>query len=110
MLQRDLPVDMYRTFVTLSDGEVVALDWGAEREGGGTTIPPDAPIMLIIAGLTGSSMCTYTQYLVADGLYSGYRPVVFNQRGTGGMAIKVKCDRILRKSNILNSFFVSICA
>ena len=91
----------------MPDGGEVGLDWG-EREGTEADIKRDAPILLILAGLTGRSsiiippprhgMCpyctgtsrdTYIKYVAEDGLCAGYRPVVFTQRGTGGLRLKV---------------------
>ena len=39
---------------------------------------------------TGSSDDTYIKYVMEDGLCCGYRPVVFVQRGTGGLLLKVE--------------------
>jgi abhydrolase domain-containing protein 1/3 len=88
VLQKDIDIQYHRTCLTMADGGEVGLDWG--RRGGDKReeSPEEAPILLILAGLTGSSSSTYIKYLVEDGLNSGYRPVVFNQRGTEGLLLK----------------------
>lgn len=81
-----------RELLTLSDGGEVALDWGM----GSRTVPTpdmsqgDRPVLLILPGITGCSVDNYVQHLVEDGLLEGYRPVVFNQRGNGGVMLKVR--------------------
>jgi abhydrolase domain-containing protein 1/3 len=82
-----------REILTLADGGEVALDWGVlntesarDSEGVDGTIPP---VLLILAGITGSSADNYVQHLVEDGLLEGYAAVVFNQRGNGGIQLKV---------------------
>ena len=66
----------------------MALDWTtadpAGVQGGAAT-----PILLVLPGITGCSMDNYVQHIVEDGLLEGYRPVVFNQRGNGGVELKV---------------------
>lgn len=92
----------------MPDGGEVGLDWG-EREGAEADMRRDAPILLILAGLTGrssnhylppvrahvsivlgTSRDTYIKHVAEDGLCAGYRPVVFTQRGTGGLRLKVR--------------------
>ena len=82
-----------REVLTLMDGGVVALDWGVMSESSEGDDPGsgrDKPVLLILAGITGSSEETYIMHLVRDGLLTGYRPVVFNQRGYGGVPLKVR--------------------
>lgn len=69
----------------------MALDWGV----GSRLLPKrdmsqqDMPVLLVMPGITGCSWDNYVQHLVEDGLLEGYRPVVFNQRGNGGIKLKV---------------------
>jgi len=88
-----------REVLTLMDGGVVALDWGRTSESrhsdGGESHDPggggrDKPVLLILPGITGSSEEAYIMHLVQDGLMTGYTPVVFNQRGYGGVPLKVR--------------------
>ena len=76
----------------LADGGEIALDWGTIENHGHVTPSPnqqDMPVLLILPGITGSSDKNYAMHLTQDGIASGYRPVVFNQRGNGGMKLKV---------------------
>ena len=57
----------------------------------------DIPVLLIVPGITGHSRDNYVKHLVHDGLVEGYRPVVFNQRGTG-IKLKVSFYDILVKT------------
>ena len=92
---------IYREILTLSDGGEVALDWGE----GSKSLPDvdmshrDMPVLLVLPGITGCSWDNYVQHLVEDGLMEGYRPVVFNQRGNGG--IKLKVSMCVRSSSHL---------
>ncbi len=78
---------MYREVLSLADGGEVALDWGIRKEQ--NLSEQDLPVLLILPGITGYSSKNYVMHLVQDGLVAGYRPVVFNQRGIGGMKLKV---------------------
>ena len=84
-----------REIVTLADGGEVALDWGIMKDlSQPESIRPspsqqDLPVLLILPGLTGCSKNSYAMHLAQDGVIAGYRPVVFNQRGTGGIKLKV---------------------
>ena len=44
--------------------------------------------------ILGSSFENYILHLVQDGVLSGYRPIVFNQRGNGGLYLKVRRDKL----------------
>ena len=84
-----------REILTLADGGEVALDWGTMKDPSqpeGVRPSPsqqDLPLLLILPGITGSSEESYCTHLVQDGIVAGYRPVVFNQRGFGGVPLKV---------------------
>ena len=88
-----------RFILRLSDGGEVALDWGELHDAGRTpdsgTTPTTTPVLLIIPGITGCNMDNYVQHLVEDALLEGYRPVVFNQRGNGGLKLKVSGVRLM---------------
>ena len=78
-----------REILTLDDGGVLALDWAAN-------LPPqcdkhDAPVLLFLSGITGSSSDNYVKYCMLDGMLQGYRPVVMNYRGSGGVNLTVSC-------------------
>ena len=77
----------------MDDGGVVALDWGILDDSTPCSQKvlgkKETPVLLILPGITGCSMDNYVLHLVEDGLRQGYRPVVFNQRGNGGLKLKV---------------------
>eukprot|EP00731_Ephydatia_muelleri_P009626 Em0005g212a len=84
-IQRHPPNISYeRELVELADGGVASLDWVKE----GNVLPPSAPVLLILAGMSGSSECAYIKHLALAGFSEDYRPVVFNQRGAGGVRMK----------------------
>lgn len=66
----------------LKDGGEVALDW---LENG---CADDAPIIIILPGLTGESQAEYIKCLVTQANLIGIRCVVFNNRGLGGISLK----------------------
>lgn len=66
----------------LNDGGEVALDWLEKN------CAEDAPIVIILPGLTGESQAEYIKFLVTAGNQKGIRCVVFNNRGLGGMELK----------------------
>ena len=45
-------------------------------------LPPDAPLLLLLPGLTGGSEDTYVQHAARHAREGGLRAVVFNSRGT----------------------------
>lgn len=88
-----------REILELSDGGEVALDWAIECEDSPSLEDnenTEKPVLLILPGITGCSAHNYIKYLVRDGLMEGYRPVVFNQRGNGGIPLKVRRGHFLR--------------
>jgi len=71
-----------REILQLKDGGEVALDWLTAG------CADDAPIIIILPGLTGESQAEYIKCLVTAGNQIGLRCVVFNNRGLGGIALK----------------------
>jgi abhydrolase domain-containing protein 1/3 len=67
----------------LSDGGQVALDW---LEDG---CPAGSPVVIILPGLTGESQAEYVKCLVNTARRIKLRVVVFNNRGLGGISLKV---------------------
>ncbi|RHY07324.1 hypothetical protein DYB37_004196 [Aphanomyces astaci] len=76
-------VEYSREMLRLQDGGHVAVDWCK----GTAHLAEDAPIVLVLHGLTGCSD-GYRSFC-ADALQAGYRPVVFNKRGHGGSTLAV---------------------
>ncbi|TYZ68682.1 hypothetical protein PybrP1_012430 [[Pythium] brassicae (nom. inval.)] len=78
-----------RDVLVMKDGGHTSLDWVVEA-----SAPPslarrplrdDSPIALVMHGLTGGSESMRS--LCAAALAGGYRPVVFNKRGHGGLKL-----------------------
>ncbi|KAJ9582949.1 hypothetical protein L9F63_022710, partial [Diploptera punctata] len=91
---RLLPNVKYRReILKLSDGGQVALDWFEDG------CPHDAPVIIILPGLTGESQAEYVKCLVKAANSIKLRIVVFNNRGQGGISLMTsrtycasKCD------------------
>lgn len=66
----------------LHDGGEVALDWLE------TGCADDAPVVIILPGLTGESQAEYIKCLVAEANLKGIKSCVFNNRGLGGISLK----------------------
>ncbi|XP_064382894.1 phospholipase ABHD3-like isoform X2 [Halichondria panicea] len=78
-----------REILPLDDGGEVALDWACQQ--GSVNLlnsSETTPVLLILPGITGKSQDNYLMHLSQDGILTGYRPVVFNQRGNGGLFLK----------------------
>lgn len=75
---------MGRDILRLRDGGEVALDW---RNPAGAT--DETPVVIILPGLTGGSQTDYVKGLVFTCEGSNIRAVVFNNRGIGGIPLKV---------------------
>lgn len=84
-----LPMLNYRReMFTFKDGGEVALDWSDNN------CDDDAPVILILPGLTGASQSEYLKCLIAAANNFRARVVVFNNRGLGGVALKVCIQKI----------------
>lgn len=83
------PIKYAREVLTLRDGGHASLDWALEASGpaarSGRSLQDDSPIVVIMHGLTGCS--DSMRSLCAEALVHGYRPVVFNKRGHGGLPL-----------------------
>lgn len=73
-------IEYDRELLELNDGGCVALDWALPKQQ-----EADAPIVVVMHGLTGCSASMRS--LCASALERGYRPVVFNKRGHGGVKL-----------------------
>ncbi|GAB9465382.1 hypothetical protein Gpo141_00002792 [Globisporangium polare] len=78
-----------REVLKLRDGGHTSLDWAIEASGppskDGKPLQHDSPIVVVLHGLMGCSDAMRS--LCAEALAHGYRSVVFNKRGHGGMAL-----------------------
>lgn len=82
--QQVLPSMSYRReLLTLKDGGEIALDWSEYN------CYDNSPVILILPGLTGASQSEYIKCLVTAANNFSARVVVFNNRGLGGVALKV---------------------
>lgn len=75
-----------REIFTLKDGGEVALDW---LEPFKRPNDMDDVTILFLPGLTGDSKCEYVRASSLAIQKSGFRIVVFNYRGIGGIELKV---------------------
>ncbi|CAG9467412.1 unnamed protein product [Pedinophyceae sp. YPF-701] len=76
--RKGLGIEYRREVVIMKDGGAVALDWPV----GLPELPADAPVVVLLPGLTGGSHDTYVQHAVGRLWRAGIRSVVFNSRGT----------------------------
>lgn len=74
-----------REIVQMPDGGVVALD--TEDLPPGRELPQDAPVLILLPGLTGGSEDSYVQHAVVHAREAGIRAVVFNSRGTSASPV-----------------------
>jgi abhydrolase domain-containing protein 15 len=80
------PVKYQRDVLTFKDGGQASLDWALESSVDmKNPLKEDSPIAIIMHGLVGCS--ENMRSLCAEALAHGYRPVVFNKRGHGGMKL-----------------------
>lgn len=84
----------------MPDGGEVALDW-AEKDCSTTS-----PIVIILPGLTGASQAEYIKCLVSAAKKIGIRCVIFNNRGLGGVKLKVGDNETCHTASVnLNFLF-----
>ncbi|KAK9809973.1 hypothetical protein WJX72_002837 [[Myrmecia] bisecta] len=78
---RDAPLVEYeRECVQMEDGGTVAID--TEVASPQQDLPADAPVLILLPGLTGGSHDAYVRHMVGAARSYGIRAVVFNSRGT----------------------------
>nr|CAD7461416.1 unnamed protein product [Timema tahoe] len=75
-------IQMKREILRLNDGGEVGLDWLEDN------CSSDAPVIIILPGLTGASQAEYVKCLTLAANQIGIRIVVFNNRGLGGLILK----------------------
>ncbi|GLC76834.1 hypothetical protein PLESTF_001846100 [Pleodorina starrii] len=74
------PLRYKREILMTADGGCVALDW--EHLEADKSLPEDAPVLVLLPGLTGGSGDSYVSHAVVSARAAGIRAVVFNSRGT----------------------------
>ncbi|KIY92980.1 abhydrolase domain-containing protein 1/3 [Monoraphidium neglectum] len=85
-LRSDPKLPFRREIILTKDGGAVAIDWEhfdmEEHE-----LPEDAPVIVLLPGLTGGSTDTYIQHAVQQARAVGVRAAVFNSRGTASSPV-----------------------
>ncbi|XP_027840581.1 phospholipase ABHD3-like [Aphis gossypii] len=89
------PAPYTREIFTLKDGGEVALDWLEPMK---SSVDMQDATILFLPGLTGDSKCEYVRATSLAVQKSGFRIVVFNYRGIGG--IELKTPRTYSANNI----------
>lgn len=84
--RKPLGLDYQRRLLPMSDGGTVALD-SLAPEPGRAEPAADAPVLLLLPGLTGGSEGSYVQHEVRGAAAAGMRPVVMNMRGTSDQPV-----------------------
>ncbi|MQM06440.1 hypothetical protein Taro_039258 [Colocasia esculenta] len=76
---RSVPdVRLRRECLRTADDGAVALDWVAGDE---RSLPFEAPVLILLPGLTGGSQNSYVRHMLVRARSKGWRVVVFNSRG-----------------------------
>ncbi|CAI8604233.1 unnamed protein product [Vicia faba] len=84
------PVFSYkRQLFTTSDGGTLALDWVTNSDDSSSVVNKDefTPIAILIPGLTSDSSAPYLKHLAYHTAKRGWKVVVSNHRGLGGVPI-----------------------
>ncbi|CAL5209270.1 unnamed protein product [Lathyrus oleraceus] len=84
------PVFNYkRQLFTTSDGGTLALDWVTNSDDSSSVVNKDesTPIAILIPGLTSDSSAPYLKHLAYHTAKRGWKVVVSNHRGLGGVPI-----------------------
>jgi len=84
----DPGVEYQRTFLTRDCGGVLAIDWPVDRSiKDALPAADDAPVLMVISGLSGGSHDPYVQHQMIAARQRGYKACVMNCRGCGGAPI-----------------------
>lgn len=70
----------HREVIALPDGDIIAADW--------INGSPDAPLLVLIHGMEGSSQSRYARLIMQECLRRGWRGVVLHMRSCGGLMNK----------------------
>ncbi len=76
-------VEYIREIVYDQNGENFALDWGSVHALHEEKVSEKTPIVILLPGLTGGSESQYMKAQMNQLRKDGFRPVVFNPKGTG---------------------------
>lgn len=93
----------------LNDGGEIALDWLVKN------CSENAPVVVILPGLTGGSQSEYIRSLVIAANQKGIKCCVFNNRGLGGVNLKTprlycaaNCEdlsEVIKVRNLINIIY-----
>ncbi|KAK9851534.1 hypothetical protein WJX84_003856 [Apatococcus fuscideae] len=75
-----------RTILDMPDGGKVTLDAEKANSAQGL-LPHEAPVVILLPGLTGGSQDSYVQHMVVAARREGVRAIVFNGRGTANSPV-----------------------
>jgi predicted alpha/beta-fold hydrolase len=77
-----------REELTVDDGTTLLLDWAEPPlPDGQTSIPDDAPLLVLFTGVTGNSKSSYITYLTRECMNRGWRALVMNFPGVFGQKL-----------------------
>ena len=62
--------------------QIASGSWTDSASGGFQDLPEDAPVLILLPGLTGGSHDSYVRHMVGTARRWGIRAVCFNSRGT----------------------------
>ncbi|KAG9444003.1 hypothetical protein H6P81_015343 [Aristolochia fimbriata] len=81
--------DYRRQVILVPDGGTIALDWLNDMVSKGFSVPKEdpTPILIVIPGLTSDSSASYIKHLVFKMAKRGWKVVVCNHRGLGGISM-----------------------
>ncbi|KAI8471311.1 MAG: Alpha/Beta hydrolase protein [Monoraphidium minutum] len=85
-LRSDPRLPFRREVILTKDGGAVAIDW-EHQDLEEHDLPEDAPVIVLLPGLTGGSSDTYVQHAVQQARAVGVRAAVFNSRGTASSPV-----------------------
>ncbi|XP_014667693.1 PREDICTED: phospholipase ABHD3-like, partial [Priapulus caudatus] len=83
LFKRRIMFDYRSELLCMPDGGEVCLDW-MDNDENSNVERAKRPTILMLPGLTGSSVETYLVHFVKHATKAGFRCVVFNNRGKGG--------------------------
>ncbi|KAH1191391.1 Embryogenesis-associated protein EMB8 [Glycine max] len=86
---RPPPLKYTKQLFSTADGETIALDWLSTSHVSGDVASEDesVPIVVVIPGLTSDSSSQYIKHLAYHTAKRGWKVVICNHRGFGGVSI-----------------------
>ena len=100
------PNTLRREELELPDGDVTAVDWLAESD----QLPGNAPLLVVLHGLEGSSNSSYARMIMDAALNRGWRACVLNFRDCGDYRNRLPRRYHAGETNDLRYFLDSLQA